>query len=267
MKTSEIKSCLRELELSEHEIGAYLVCLRFGKTGITPVARMLNLPRTTLLYSLECLEKRGLISFVQEKDVSRRYYRAASPQKVLALLRQHQTKIENQIDNFNKALPDLNNLYQVDAGEPKVRLYDLQRFWEIIHLITESDVEEVFYAGNLTDFSDLIGEGRLCRLLRRMTEKEIWANFLLVPSRPVGEPVSFSEKYFRRARYTSDRLLATSHTLIFDRTIAIFPRDKKNSIIVLASPDFSATIKSWFGELWHVAEEVKFRKLKIDEID
>jgi predicted DNA-binding transcriptional regulator len=265
VKTSEIKSCLKELELSEHEISAYLVCLRFGTTAITPVARMLKLPRTTLLYSLESLEKRGLISFVQEKDVSRRYYRAASPQKVLALLRQHQIKIESQIDNFNRALPDFNNLYQVDAGEPKVRLYDLQRFWEIIHLVTESDVEEVFYAGNLNDFSDLIGEGRLSRLLRRMTEKEIWANFLLARSRRAGEPVSFSEKYFRRARYTSDRLLATSHTLIFNRSIAIFPRDKKNSIITLTSPDFSTTIRSWFSELWQVAEEVRFRKLKIDD--
>ena len=105
---------LINLGLSKKEADIYLACLQLGESLITDIAEKAKIKRPTTYNIIRELLKRGIIKKV-ETD-TRTLYQAEEPKKVLKIFEQ------NKI-NFEKSLPELDALYNLQIGVPQIKYY------------------------------------------------------------------------------------------------------------------------------------------------
>jgi len=108
------KEILKEAGLNEKEATIYLELLREKICNASKLSKITKIQRTTVYLELDNLIKKGLVSYVIKN--SKRYYQAASPEKLIENLDTKKQKI-------NSILPDLKNLHH--SIEPfKIEIFE-----------------------------------------------------------------------------------------------------------------------------------------------
>src|SRR6266568_2168094 len=107
--TMDIEQQLQALELKPQEIKIYLECLEKGESKLAQICKDLKIPRSTAKYSLEKLQKQGLLNIVQKN--SSQLYVALPPKNIISTLKSQKEKIDEQIEVVKNTLPQLNQIY------------------------------------------------------------------------------------------------------------------------------------------------------------
>jgi sugar-specific transcriptional regulator TrmB len=108
------KKILQELGLNEKETIIYLELLKEKSCTASKLAKLTKINRTTAYLELENLKELGLVSYII-KD-SKRYFQAASPDKLIEILDTKKKKVES-------ILPKLKGLHQ--SVEPfKIEVFE-----------------------------------------------------------------------------------------------------------------------------------------------
>lgn len=110
----DIIPVLQGIGLSQGEAKVYLALLKSGPSPASKIKEETKLHRTTIYDFVEKLLNKGLLSFVIQNNV--KYYRAAHPDKLLAVVKEKEAHIK-------EVMPDLKKLAEFQEEEVKVEVF------------------------------------------------------------------------------------------------------------------------------------------------
>ena len=113
---------LEELGLNEKEARIYLTLLKEKSCTASKLAKLAKINRTTAYLELENLMSLGLVSYVV-KD-SKRYYQAASPDKLIEILDSKKAKIQSilpQLKGLHKSIEPFK--FEVFEGKEGIKTF------------------------------------------------------------------------------------------------------------------------------------------------
>ncbi|TAK03874.1 hypothetical protein EPO34_01810 [Patescibacteria group bacterium] len=115
----EVLRELMHLGLSEKEAAVYAASLELGPAPVQDIAHKSKVNRATTYVMIESLAGRGLMStFVRGK---KRFFVPESPDRLRSILRMERREIEEKELEFEKVLPTLLGLFNVEGAKPQIR--------------------------------------------------------------------------------------------------------------------------------------------------
>ncbi|MDD9953588.1 MAG: hypothetical protein OXR66_04580 [Candidatus Woesearchaeota archaeon] len=110
-----------QLGLTQGEIKTYLALLQTGPSSTGPIAKVSGVSRSKLYIILDKLEKRGMVSHVEEKGVLK--FQAAQPGKITDYIERKKDELTQLEKNFQQFLPELEAYYDEKSNERHVAIY------------------------------------------------------------------------------------------------------------------------------------------------
>ena len=122
MNNPNLESELKKLGLSDKEARVYLALLELGIAGVLKISNKSKVNRATTYVILESLKKQGAISVLeQNKKV---VFAAESPRTLLQLFKKQEQELREKENEFKKAIPELEALFNLAVEKPKVRFFE-----------------------------------------------------------------------------------------------------------------------------------------------
>lgn len=148
---------LKKLGFSDKEARVYLALLELGQSSVQDIAKKAAVNRATTYVILDTLMKRGAASTVEEGKKTR--YAAEDPHSLLRFFRVQETEILEKEEEFKKALPELDALFNLSGNRPRVRYFEgkegpramredvlLSGVTEALNIYSLDEMREVFSA-------------------------------------------------------------------------------------------------------------------------
>jgi len=110
---------LQNFGLSEKEAKVYLAALELGTATIQELSKKSCVNRATTYIQVESLIQRGLVSSTDRQKKS--LFIAEKPQRLIEILTDKKTKVEELENKFTGLMPDFEAIYNVHADRPRVR--------------------------------------------------------------------------------------------------------------------------------------------------
>lgn len=241
---------LQEIGLSNGEIKAYVALLKLGSSSTGPLAKESQISRSKLYAILDKLEKKGLVSHIEQNGVL--YFQAVEPQKIKDYLKQRQEKLKSLEKEFEAFLPQL-ELFQNMKPSQQVTLYQgynglktahehlylkLQRRDEYYYLGVPSYQPEEHHLYWKRDHIRRVEAGIRCKLLFNAdTAQEVLKN----------------RNSYKGcdARYMPSKVKTPAEFLIYKDTVVIMIAKKDTISIEIVNQDIADSFREYFFEFWN----------------
>lgn len=128
---SELQSELEQLGFSERQAAVYVALLRFGKTGVQPLALALGMPRASCYDALQQLVQQGLVKSMTERG--QQVFVTESPDRIGTLLNLQLEEVQARRRRAELFLPRLEALLGDGTGKPRFRIVNDVRELQAIH--------------------------------------------------------------------------------------------------------------------------------------
>lgn len=246
---------LQKLGLSDKEIESYLALLSLGESNIVPVAKKVELPRTTMFYILERLAEKHLIDINESK--TRRTYTARPPRTILTLLNYEMDDLEGVIDQLKNNLPEIDRQFRLSPFQPMVRYFkgdDIRLIYEEM-LQIDPKKDEIWYVANTNQIMDAFGEEYLRSWIERRIAKKIPSRSIRVKEWEVeGDINKPKEDDFRTYRFAPVSFESPAHIVIYQENVAIITTSQESFGTVITSKEYAVSMRNWFNELWKISK-------------
>ncbi|EKD46576.1 MAG: transcriptional regulator, TrmB [uncultured bacterium] len=246
----DIEKQLESLGLKPQETKIYLECLEKGESKLAQICRDLKIPRSTAKYSLEKLQRQGLLNIVQ-KNKSQLYV-ALPPKHIISTLKSQKEKIDEQIETIQNSLPQLNHIYSSSSHEPRVRYFKDKEIRNIYEEILDSPIDETLFIGEMDKTAEVIGLNYLKSWMKRRSELRIKTRAIRVEKGELKDSMvnSDSKKYLRSVRLAPANFESPNHIIIYGNNVATISTTKENFGFVITSNEYAITMKNLFKEVW-----------------
>ncbi len=117
-----VADVLASLGLNDKETAVYLTLVALGTAPASEVAKRTQLPRSTVQFTCQQLQRRGVISMVQRKNVY--LFSADDPRRLLTLVEFQQKMLERKREDAHRIIGELEQLRNPDTDIPRVRFYE-----------------------------------------------------------------------------------------------------------------------------------------------
>ena len=117
-----IESSLKKYGLSTKEIKVYLATLELGSSSILEISKKSGINRATTYVITESLIERGLASSITKGK--KRYFVSEDPKKLLTKLEERKLKVDDQINEIKKLIPQLESIFNRSESKPRVKMYE-----------------------------------------------------------------------------------------------------------------------------------------------
>ena len=229
---------LEEFGLNEKESRIYVTLLKEKSCNASRLAKLTNLNRTTAYLELDNLLRLGLVSYVI-KD-SRRYYQAASPEKLLEILDTKKAKIES-------ILPMLKGLHK-SSQSFKIETYEgkggIKTFYNDI-LNNAGEVLVFGATGKAIEILKFSYPHFLKKFMKANIRERALAN---MQAKKIMEA---HPKSHIQVKYLPKKYKADVTTVIYDNKIAIQSLHKDNIYVVVISDELLyKSYKNYFEFMW-----------------
>lgn len=247
LQRQEVAEVLTQFGLKLRDRETYLALLGMGRTTVTPFARALRLPVTTVQSVCNRLVERGLVGITKRK--SRTVYEAHDPTVLRRLL-------ERKAEEVATIVPLLKML-QADAGvRTKIRVYERERVTDLLMdslRCKERLVHEIVAAG---PFQRVIGE-RL-HYTRRRVASGVRLRSLRVEAQEIKKYSATTHvRELREAKFLPRELTSPWSIFFWDDTVAFFSPKDEGIAWAVESRSFRTTIQQLFDLLWSVSRRME----------
>jgi predicted transcriptional regulator len=113
---------LSELGLTPKEASVYAALLEIGNAAVSDIAEKSDVNRSTVYTTLASLKDRGLVSEIDEGDVTK--YIAESPERLRETIRTAKHVVETQEEKLQHAMPYLLGIFNNHEKKPGVRFFE-----------------------------------------------------------------------------------------------------------------------------------------------
>jgi sugar-specific transcriptional regulator TrmB len=243
----DIKPILQQFGLSGRKADVYLAALELGSSPVIEIAKKAQIKRTTCYDILQDLISEGLVS--ETAKGKKRLFVGEDPQKI-----QRDLKRKEQI--FSDILPELQSVYNVKGGKPKIRFYEGKAG------LAEVYEDTLKYSGEILAFASydvvkVLGKNWTDDYIARRVKKGI-AYRALIPNTPqvVSEFISKDPQQKRVSKLIDPKKYPFSIEInIYGHQKVALISSKEETGIIIEGFEIHNTFKLIFELAWNLVEK------------
>jgi HTH-type transcriptional regulator, sugar sensing transcriptional regulator len=234
---------LAALGLDEKEARLYLAALELGESTVRKLADAAGVGRTNAYDILERLERRGLVSHLDEGTAGRRLILATDPQRLVERWEEQRRKLDSLV-------PSLRAMHQGSAVNARVRYYEgvegilsvlystLRSSGPLAGILSMKDLLVVPGRAAMADYiAERVKQGLHLRVIRSQ-QKEV------VPVWPTDPDE------LRELRYAPDDRVFTMTMFISDDSVAVLSSRRESFGMTIESAEYAELQRNMFEVLW-----------------
>jgi len=247
---------LEKIGFTKGEIRVYFALLDLGNTTSGPVILNSRVSRSKVYEILERLKEKGLVSESIQKNV--KYFRAASPDRILDYIRSKEKELKKEEDAFKKILPELVHKQKFQEEKQEVKVYvgfeGFKTFYdEILNDMTKKDEYLAM------TFSDKSLENKSIRIMfrkvhQKRAEKGIKAKILAnVNDKSTKKHMNFSDLPLYEFR-TTNQIMPTG-VGIYGDVVATVNWGKIPRVFAIHCKENADQYRKFFYDVWNKAKK------------
>jgi len=246
------ENLLEEIGLTRGEVKVYLTLLKLGQTTTGKIIQEAQISSGKIYEILNKLIAKGLASYIIKEKT--KYFRAASPNRILDYLHEKETELKNKENELVKELPSLLAIEKIFKKPSEVSLFTGFRgiqtaILEALQGLREKDF--VFAMGIISHkkekYNLLWQRWHKERIKRKIFCKAIFSD----------RNTKYYKK-FKKMRRTELRVLESltpsAIDIMGDRTM-IFTYGEEPSCLSVKNKEIAQSFKIFFETLWEIAKE------------
>ncbi|MCX6714421.1 MAG: winged helix-turn-helix transcriptional regulator [Candidatus Uhrbacteria bacterium] len=243
----EITEVLSGFGFNPKDERVYLALLEMGSTTLTPLARRLSLPVTTIQSTMQRLVKKGVVDVTKNK--SRSVFQAHHPDVFKTLLTE-------QAKSVAGILPLLASLKTETLEQARIKIFERERVTDILNESLNAKSKTVYEIVSAKEFQEVIGEK--FHYSKRRVQKNINLKSLRVRSHEIKQySAATHAKELREARFLPADLSFHASILFWDDTIVIFSTKSEGAHVMITSKSIREMIQQLFELLWSVSGKME----------
>lgn len=232
---------LQEAGLKEKEAIIYLQLLKEKTCNVSKLAKLTKIQRTTTYLELENLIQKGLASYVIKN--SKRYYQAASPEKLVEILETKKQKV-------NSILPSLKSLHQ-SVEQFKIEIFEgkegIKTFYQDI---LNSKAKELLAFGVTGNAFDIL-KFEFPHFVKKYEKAGLKVRYLA--NKSSEKLLAELPKDKARVKYLPEQYSSDVTTIIYSDKIAIQSLVEDNMFVILIKDEkLSKGYKNYFEFMWNL---------------
>lgn len=233
------KEIFGQLGLNERETDIYITLLKEKEINASQIAKITKIHRTTVYLELEHLINKGLASYVI-KD-SKRYFRAADPQKFIELL-------EEKKNNFNKILPDLKSLHSLAEG-PKIEVFEGKEGVKTFYLDVVNIINTEILSFGSTGYAFEMFKYYFPQIIKTALKNKIKGRYLA--NHNTHEQFKGYPQLGIEVKYMDEKYFSEVTTIIYRDKVGIQSlKDNNIYITLITDKNLAQTYKNYFEYMW-----------------
>ncbi len=243
LEQKEITEVLTSFGFNPKDQDVYMALLAQGQTTLTPLAKVLGIPVSTVQSSINRLVDRGVVEVSKQK--SRSLYEASDPDVFRVILKE-------QASGVAGILPLLEKLKTETHTTPKLRVYQRDRVAEIFNASLECRSGVVYEIVSADDFQHIIGEKY--HYSRRRVKAGVQLKSLRVRSHEIKKySLATHKRELREARFLPSELTFRTSISFWDNTVAFFTTKGEGIHWTIESKTLREMVEQIFELLWSVS--------------
>lgn len=251
-----LSSELRKIGFSDKEAKVYVALLELGKASVRQIAAKSKVNRATTYVVLEALTKRGIVSTVEENKKT--LFIAEGPRTLLRIFRIQEEELKGKWEEFKKALPELEAIFNRSAEKPIVRFFEGKEGLRTMREeILQSGVQvlyDIYALEYVEQLRSLFTDEENEEFRRR--EAELGISMRSIYAAHPNETFDFRLKGERK-RILKEQFPFPADVLIFGNKVAINTLKGKIISIIIESKEIADTMRLIFELAWRGADAVK----------
>ena len=239
---------LKEIGLNDKESRVYLALLELEDALVSEISAKAKINRSLLYSILDSLAKKGIVTYILKNNV--RYYRAAEPHKMLAMLKEKE-KILNSI------MPELVALHKPRKKMPIVEVLEGREglktiFNDVLRLKKE------WFAFNVPGKGPSTLGTTVHAFENERQRKGIRLNVIVMKTKQgIKRGKQFAAMRNTKARCMPETFESPASNWIYgDRSVIIFWYKESPFAIRIIDKDLAESYKNHFRALWTVSKEI-----------
>jgi HTH-type transcriptional regulator, sugar sensing transcriptional regulator len=246
-ENKEIQEVLTMFGFGPKDQEVYLGLLSFGQSTLTPLARDMGLPVSTVQSAMQRLVKKGVVDVSKRK--SRQVFEAADPSVFKDLLKE-------QAKGIGAILPLLTKLKTDPLITPKLKVFRNERVSEIFNESLECKSGVVLEIVSAKAFQQVIGEKY--HYSRRRVKAGVHLKSLRVREHEIKKYSSKTHaRELREARFLPPELTFEANVLLWDDTAAFFSTKPEGLHWMVQNKSITEMMKQIFHLLWSVSGKME----------
>ncbi|PIR94025.1 hypothetical protein COT97_03410 [Candidatus Falkowbacteria bacterium CG10_big_fil_rev_8_21_14_0_10_39_11] len=244
---------LQDFGLSEKEAKVYVAALELGRATVQQIAAKSKVNRATTYVQLESLKDQGLVTqIIQDKKT---FFVAERPEKVLNLIEKQKNDILFKEKEFNKVLPNLKAIYNVDEDVPEVRYYEGE---DAVNLYREELIKSKhsFFYSIAPILNDYEMKPEIEDAYHRMIKSIKDYKSIYVAAKRYPDIEAFAKKYkhFTLKYIPIEKFNIKTEIAVFDDKLWMNNLEGKPRAVLIQDKIMAASYKLVFERFWSIAE-------------
>ncbi len=247
-ENAPLYGALKQLGLTDHEAGLYILSLEIGPHPISQIAEKLGISRPNIYKLIKGLGSRGLAALPSGGRLKR--FCVASPTIVAELLDKKQRKDHELKNDFSALLPDLLTKYQRGDLPSNVRVYRGRgQYLGAFFGMLDEGKDSLDFFGSVDDFLNLIDIDDQREYLRERVKRGLKSRTLTLPG-PHANRIAGEDKQNLRETRVVPQLTQFKTSFHFFADKIIFWQPENLLAIRIEDDLIVAMMKSMYEYLW-----------------
>lgn len=239
-QSKEVSEVFETLGFNKKDQLVYLALLGLPPSTLTPLARLVRLPVTTVQSVLGRLEKFGVVNVTKRK--SRHIYEALEPEALKKLM-------EHRLEEVTGIVPLLSGLMKDVVQGARVKIFYRERMNDIFNAALEAQGKLVYEIVSPADIQKILGEK--FHFSRRRIAHGVRLKSLRVESREIKKYTrEIDRRELRETRFLPREFVFQSSIYFWDGTLAIISTAEEGVAVLIESRTITEMFRQLFEMLW-----------------
>lgn len=239
---------MQQLGLSDKEAKTYLASLESGPAAVQEISKKAGLKRPTVYFAIEQLMKKGLMSSLEKGK--KRFFTAESPERLVSLIAAQRKKAQTLEEGLQRALPELNNIFNLTGEKPQVRFFEgkdgLKSIQEDILKSSFKSLEEIVPLDEAYKvFPPKLGDHR-----QRLAGKTKKVSRRIIYTSKKGAVRPRFEGITQRKFISSEKFPFSAEFVLYGDKAAIVAYRGKLVGLIIESREITDSLRSFFNLVW-----------------
>lgn len=242
---------LEEIGLTDSEIKVYLALLELGSSKKGAIVKKAGITSSKIYEVTDKLIEKGLASYVMKDNV--KYFNAAPPSRIKNYLKEKESKIKEQEEDFDKILPTLELKQKLAEKETDAEVYrgwkGLQTVYnDLLDSLKPGDEFYIFGASRGIDAKKV--KTFYSRFNEKVIKNKIKAHIIFNENARGNIP---NAERAGKVRYLNQT--TPSEIVIYKNKTAVVLLEKDPLTILIRGESVAKSFKAYFDVMWIAAKK------------
>lgn len=241
------------LGVNEFDFRLYQLLVSKGPSSVVSLSRALKVERPTIYAALQRLGGQGLLT--QTKPPFSRHVQAEPPSRLLALVEERKTLLEQERQRLEKSMPEMLATFAAKTQQSDFRLFEgREQFLLVFEEALREARDEILYFGDGATFVDYVGLDYEKQWIKKRVKKEIKMRILVFRHTLMTRMLQEDKEEMRQTRFMSMADSFDSSYMVYGNKTLIWNPIAERAI-VLEDSIVTAMFRQIFEASWKNAKK------------